>query len=146
MSEITCARLISWDALHRIPGHEGICRAFHGHRYTAEIVCAADAGLDAAGRVVDFGVVKRKVGGWIDAHWDHTAILMRGDPDPAVQAVCDSNARYGRPVYLMDAAPTAENIALELLRVSAELLKDDGVRVIRVRVWETPNCYADARA
>lgn len=142
MPQITCTRLIAWDALHRIPGHEGICRAFHGHRYSAEITCAADA-LDTAGRVVDFSVIKTKVGGWIDAHWDHTAILMRGDPDPAVKAVCESNASYGRPVYLMDVPPTAENIAAEIFRVASELLAEDGVTVERVRVWETPNCYAE---
>ena len=139
---ITCTRLIAWDALHRIPGHESICRAFHGHRYKAEITCEAEH-LDEAGRIVDFGVIKQKVGGWIDTNWDHTAILMKGDPDPAVQAVCEANARYGRPVYLMDVPPTAENIAAELYRVAAEMLAEEGVKVRRVRVWETPNCYAD---
>ncbi|MBI1233593.1 MAG: 6-carboxy-5,6,7,8-tetrahydropterin synthase [Alphaproteobacteria bacterium] len=142
MPTITCTRLIAWDALHRIPGHEGICRAFHGHRYSAEITCAADA-LDGVGRVVDFSVIKKKVGGWIDTNWDHTAILMRGDPDPAVKAVCESNASYGRPVYMMDVPPTAENIAAELFRIASDLLREDGVSVQRIRVWETPNCYAD---
>ena len=83
---ITCTRRIEWDAMHRIPLHESKCRAFHGHRYAAEITCHVPQ-LDALGRVIDFGVVKQTVGGWVDAHWDHTAILMRDDPDPAARRV-----------------------------------------------------------
>lgn len=125
--------------MHRIPRHESKCAAFHGHRYAAEITCAG--GLDAQGRVIDFGVVKERVGGWIDAHWDHTAILMRDDPDPAVPALVASNASHGRPVYWMDAAPSAENLAEELARVAQGLLP--GIRVVRVRIWETPNGTAE---
>ena len=139
---ITCTRRIEWDAMHRIPRHESKCRAFHGHRYAAEITCHIDA-LDELGRVIDFGVVKQKVGGWVDENWDHTAILLRGDPDPVAQAVAESNARYGRPVYWLDTSPTAENIVAELARVAQELLADSGVTVTRIRLWETPNGSAE---
>lgn len=139
---LTCTRRLEWDAMHRIPRHESKCAAFHGHRYAAEITCVADA-LDDRGRVIDFGVVKDRVGGWIDTHWDHTAILMRGDPDPAIAALAASNAAHGRPVYWMDAPPTAENIAAALAAKAQELLADTGVRVVRLRVWETPNGSAE---
>jgi 6-pyruvoyltetrahydropterin/6-carboxytetrahydropterin synthase len=128
--------------MHRVPRHEGKCRAYHGHRYVAEIHCAAGE-LDSAGRVVDFGVIKELVGGWIDSHWDHTAILMRGDTDPACQAVATSNAAFGRPVYWLDEAPTAENLVAELARISGRLLESSGVKVVRIRLWETPNCAAE---
>ena len=139
---ITCTRRLEWDAMHRIPRHESKCAAFHGHRYAAEITAVAPA-LDDRGRVVDFGVVKERVGGWIDAHWDHTAILMEGDPDPAVQAIAASNAAFGRPVYWLPLPPTAETIAEELARIATDLLADTGVTVVRVRVWETPNGSAE---
>ena len=139
---IVCTRRLEWDAMHRIPNHESKCKAFHGHRYVAEITCLAPE-LDSLGRVVDFGVIKAKVGTWIDANWDHTAILMKGDPDPAVPIIAASNARNGRPVYWLDNHPTAENIAAELARVSAILLADTGVEVSRVRIWETPNAWVE---
>ena len=135
---VTCTRRIAWDAMHRIPRNESKCRAFHGHRYTAEITCHVPE-LDALGRVVDFGVVKERVGGWVDQHWDHTAILMRGDPDPAVQAIASSNAEHGRPVYWMEQPPTAEVIVQALAEKAQELLADTGVTVVAVRLWETPN-------
>lgn len=128
--------------MHRIPRHESKCAAFHGHRYAAEITCLAEA-LDDRGRVVDFGVVKERVGGWIDRHWDHTAILMRGDPDPAIPAIVASNAAHGRPVYWLDVPPTAECIVAELARVAQELLADTGVTVVALRLWETPNGSAE---
>lgn len=139
---ITCTRRLEWDAMHRIPRHESKCAAFHGHRYAAELTCDAEA-LDDRGRVIDFGVVKERVGGWIDAHWDHTAVLMRGDPDPAVPAIVASNAAHGRPVYWLDVPPTAENLAAELARVAEGLLADTGVTLVRVRLWETPNGSAE---
>ena len=139
---ITCTRRLEWDAMHRIPLHESKCAAFHGHRYAAEITCSAPE-LDDLDRVEDFGVVAERVGAWIHSHFDHTALLMKGDPDPAIEALSASNASHGRPVYWMDGPPTAENIAAELARVAGDLLADSGVTVVAVRVWETPNCSAN---
>ncbi len=138
---VTCTRRLEWDAMHRIPRHESKCAAFHGHRYAVELTLRA--GLDDRGRVLDFGVVKSLVGGWIDANWDHTAILQRDDPEPAVRAIAESNARFGRPVYWMDAPPTAECMAIELARVARELLAPTGVQLVRLRLWETPNGSAE---
>ena len=140
----TCTRRLEWDAAHRIPRHESKCRAWHGHRYAAEISCSAPE-LDDRGRVVDFGVIKDRVGTWIDDHWDHTALLQQGDDDPAVAVLAASNEAAGRPVYWMEEAPTAENIAAVLAGVASDLLADTGVTVVAVRVWETPNCSAEWR-
>lgn len=136
---LTCTRRLEWDAMHRIPLHESKCRAFHGHRYAAEITCLAD--LDELGRVIDFGVIKQIVGGWIDEHWDHTAILMTGDPEAG--PIAAANARLGRPVYWMDAHPTAENVVAHLAVKAQELLAGTGVQVVRIRLWETPNGSAE---
>ena len=138
---VTCTRRLEWDAMHRIPRHESKCAAFLGHRYAAELTCLAP--LDDRGRVIDFGVVKERVGGWIDENWDHTAILQRDDPDPAIQLLAASNTAHGRPVYWMDVPPTAEQLAAELARVAQGLLADTGVKLVRVRIWETPNGSAE---
>lgn len=139
---LTCTRRIEWDAMHRIPRHESKCRAFHGHRYVAEITCDAPE-LDDRGRVVDFGVIKERVGGWVDQHWDHTAILMRGDPEAG--PVAEANARLGRPVFWLEHPPTAEVIVAHLAQVAQVLLEDTGVTVVAIRLWETPNGSAEWR-
>jgi len=139
---LTCIRRLEFDSMHRVPKHESKCAAWHGHRYAAEIHCSAES-LDDRGRVIDFGVVKELVGGWIDDHWDHTAIIMQGDPDPATEAIASSNAEKGRPVYWMKGPPTAENIVAELAVVATRLLAPRGVEVVRIRLWETPNGSAE---
>ena len=127
--------------MHRVPEHEGKCKAFHGHRYVAELTCLAPQ-LDSLGRVIDFGALKDIVGRWIDDTWDHTAILMRNDPDPAVKQIIQSNKDYGRPAYLLDGPPTAENIAAELASIAQRLLHGSHISISEVRIWETPNCSA----
>lgn len=138
---ITCTRRLEFDAGHRVPLHESKCKTPHGHRYVVEITCEADA-LTPEGFVVDFGVVKQIVGKWIDDNLDHTMIYQTGDElMRAFSGLCVGHGL--RPFYEMPVAPTAENIARELLVVSRNLLADrPGLIVRRVVVHETPNCQA----
>ncbi len=135
---ITVTRRLEFDAAHRVLGHEGKCRYLHGHRYIAE-VSARSFELDAVGRVVDFGVIKEKIGGWIDATWDHNSLFH--PDDPLVAYICESGLER-TPYTMRSGNPTAENIALELYGVACKLLPSDMI-IVRIRVWETPNCFAD---
>ena len=134
----TCTRILEFDAAHRLVDHEGLCAHLHGHRYRAEIECAAP--LDAVGRVVDFSVIKARVGGWIAEQWDHAAIVNAEDT-PLLGLLEGIGERR---VYHLAGNPTAENIAAELLRVASAMLAP--IRVVRVRIWETPNCFAEVCA
>jgi 6-pyruvoyltetrahydropterin/6-carboxytetrahydropterin synthase len=137
MHQIT--RRLEIDMGHRLLAHEGKCANYHGHRYVFDITCAAEE-LDGVGRVVDFSVVKELVGGWLDANWDHGMILQSGDP--LIQMLTDVGSR----LYVVRCSPTAENLARLLCEQAATLLKPSGVRVVGVRCWETPNCWADHAA
>jgi len=137
---ITCTRRIAWDAAHRVLRHESRCAHLHGHRYTAEITCEADQ-LDHVDRVVDFGSIKEKVGAWVAKHWDHATLVNRSDV-----TLRDWLEGFDQPHYAFAGEPTAENIARELFRVADKILSDHRLRVVRVRVWETPNCWAEVTA
>jgi 6-pyruvoyltetrahydropterin/6-carboxytetrahydropterin synthase len=140
---IFCSRRIEFDAGHRLLNHEGKCKHLHGHRYAAIFSCyAASNELDDVGRVIDFGKIKEMVGGWIDDHLDHKMILNSDDP---LKFWMKQNGQVDA-YYLMppDANPTAENLAVLLLAVANTLLEDYGIQVRQVRLYETPNCYADA--
>jgi hypothetical protein len=67
---------------------------------------------------------------------------MKSDPSDAVSKIIETNALAEKPVYLLESPPTAENIAEELGKICQDLLAVHPVTVIRVVVWETPNCYA----
>lgn len=138
---VTITKRLEWDSAHRVLRHESKCGTLHGHRYAAEIEVAADA-LDSVGRVVDFGVVKQKVGAWIDEHWDHTTLV--NSDDIMLHSFCETEheSRGKRPPYVFRCEPTAENIAIELYNVAGKLLDGAGVRVIAVTIYETPTARA----
>lgn len=114
---------------HRLLGYSGKCRHLHGHNGQA-ILEFETSGLDRQGMVLDFTEIKRAVGGWIDENLDHRMVLQRNDP--AVPMLKE----LGEPVYLMDAPPTAENIAREIF----DAARQSGFPVVQVRLWETPHC------
>jgi 6-pyruvoyltetrahydropterin/6-carboxytetrahydropterin synthase len=82
--------------------------------------------------VLDFTDIKRVVAAWIDDHLDHRMILCR--EDPAVPML----RQMGEPMHLIDANPTAENIAKLIYDFTAE----HGFPIVNVQLWETPHCYA----
>jgi 6-pyruvoyltetrahydropterin/6-carboxytetrahydropterin synthase len=139
---MSCGRAnIAWDAAHRVTMHESKCRTLHGHRYSATIVAEA-ATLDDVDRVVDFGVIKAKVGTWIDDHWDHTTLVNVGDRELLEFATREAELHAHRLPFVLPGEPTAETIAAYLFDVAQDLLGDDRLRVVEVTVWETPNCFA----
>lgn len=138
---LTCTRRIQFCSGHRVLNHESKCANPHGHNYVA-LVTAHALELDAIGRVIDFSVLKEKVGGWIDEHWDHT--FIRYEKDEAM-ALALSHVASPKPVFVAPFNPTAEEMARHLLdTVCPEVLAGTGVVVTKVVLWETENCYAEA--
>lgn len=89
------------------------------------------------GMVIDFGDVKSLLGDMIDG-LDHGFMVWDQDP---IHAMLQSTKTK---VIVVSFVPTAENIAQLLLERSAILLQQKGITVLRVKVWETPNCIAEA--
>jgi len=131
-------RIIKFDAGHRVVNHESKCRTLHGHEYKAEIYCEADK-LDELGRIIDFGVIKQKIGAWIDEHWDHNMILWAQDPNLIHIQKCDG---LKKP-YIVPFNPTAENLASYLLEQGNYLLRNDTVTITKIKLWETSNCFVE---
>ena len=132
---------MEFNAAHRVVNHESKCATLHGHRYKCEISATTDS-LDGIGRVIDFSVLKEKVGGWIDKHWDHTSIIFCDDETTIfhLRAI-----PFKKDIFVSSWNPTAENMAHFLLKEICPLvLEGTGVKVVKVVVWETPNCYAEA--
>jgi len=138
---ITITRKLEFDSGHRVMNHESKCATLHGHRYTVEIVATAPE-LDSLGRVIDFSILKQRIGTWLDEQWDHNVIVFEQDLD--VISALRSIPRKKEP-WVAPFNPTAENMAKYLFTVVCpELLKETTVTVIKVIVWETPNCRAEA--
>jgi len=164
---VTCTRRLEWDSGHRVLNHGGKCKHLHGHRYAAEVTVEALQGLNDLGMVVDFSCIKNVLGAWIDEHLDHNMILHPDDmltklfldakediglrtPDGCTLGTLDFDTHEelfsGKAPFIMPGDypnPTAENIA-QLLREKAMELLTFPLRVVNIRVFETPNCWADA--
>lgn len=135
----TATRRIQFCSGHRVVGHEGKCRNMHGHNYVAWFTAQADE-LDDIGRVVDFSVLKQRLGGWVDSYWDHKFIYW--EQDKLVQAAVDASGLDG--VWVAPFNPTAEEMAAYLLRVVGPAeLAGTGVTLVGVRLYETENCVAE---
>ncbi len=137
---VSCMRKIYFCYGHRVMGHEHKCATLHGHNATVEIHALPLSGLDSVGRVIDFSIIKEKVGGWIEQNWDHTMILYREDRS-TVDLI--NQAPKLKEVYILDSNPTSENLAKHLFwEVCPQVLADCGVMVNKVVFWETENCNA----
>lgn len=138
---ITITRRLEIDAGHRVAMHESRCKNLHGHRWCIEVEATAPE-LDSIGRIIDFGVLKERLGGWLDGMWDHGFILWEEDHE-AIKAVTQVQ---GQKVTTIPWNPTSENIARFLLdRVCPTLFADTPISIVSITVWETPNCRATAR-
>lgn len=141
-------RRLEFDAGHRIPDHASQCRHLHGHRYAIEVTLSGDIiereGDAANGMVMDFSEVKAIAQRHVVDAWDHAFLVSSRD-----RVVLDFLAGIpGHKTVVLDRVPTAENLA----RVAFDLLDrayrdsyGNHLRLEQVRLYETPNCWADAR-
>jgi len=140
---------LEFDAGHRIPCHKSQCRNLHGHRYAIEITLSGDIiqqeNASENGMVMDFSDVKAIARRAVVDVWDHAFLVYQGD-----KPVRDFLA--GLPDHktvIMNSVPTAENMAAEAFRILQAEYQDtygNHLRLERVRLYETPNSWADALA
>jgi 6-pyruvoyltetrahydropterin/6-carboxytetrahydropterin synthase len=139
-------RRLEFDAGHRIPNHNSQCKHLHGHRYAIEITLSGDVitteGQSEQGMVMDFSDVKRIAKEKVVDAWDHAFLVYRGD-----RAVCDFLASMpGHKTIVLDVVPTAEHLAQTAFNILNGAYRDlygNNLRLERVRIYETPNNWAD---
>lgn len=148
LSNMRITRRLEFDAGHRIPDHKSQCRHLHGHRYALEITLDGSV-IEAAGRpdngmVMDFSDVKRIAKQHVIDIWDHAFLVWSQD-----HAVLDFLAAMpDHKTVILDAVPTAENLARIAFKILDPLFRDsfgNQLHLEQIRLYETPNCWADAR-
>ena len=140
-------RRLEFDAGHRIPDHKSQCRHLHGHRYVLEITLSGDIirqdGNAANGMVMDFSEVKALARQHLVDRWDHAFLAYAGDT-PIVEFL---RSLPEHKTVILDCVPTAENLAEKAFAILDAVFRDsfgNHLRLERVRLYETPNCWADA--
>jgi 6-pyruvoyltetrahydropterin/6-carboxytetrahydropterin synthase len=140
-------RRLEFDAGHRIPDHKSQCRHLHGHRYALEITLGGEIirrdGDAANGMVMDFSEIKTLAEQHLVDAWDHAFLVYAGDTSVVefLQSMPDHKT------VVLDCVPTAENLAQKAFAILDAVYRDsygNDLRLQQVRLYETPNCWADA--
>ena len=142
-------RRLEFDAGHRIPNHASQCRHLHGHRYAIEITLSGGIitkeGAPEQGMVMDYSEVKRIAKEQLVDAWDHAFLVHRDD-----RVVLDFlQTLPGHRTVVLDAPPTAENLAVVAFKLLDNAYRDtygNHLQLERVRIYETPNNWADCLA
>ncbi|GIM44853.1 6-carboxytetrahydropterin synthase QueD [Collibacillus ludicampi] len=120
--EVTVTKIFTFDSAHRLDDYVGKCANLHGHTYKLEVSFRGKT--DDRGIVVDFTEIKRIVNEQILAKYDHQFL----------------NDHFSFNT-------TAENMVVFFFELIDSYLKkidsNQGVQLVKVRLWETPTCYAE---
>lgn len=122
--KMSVSKTFRFDAAHYLPKYEGKCKNLHGHGWTLEV--EVSGGVDPSdGFVVDFAKLKKCVNEVVDL-LDHT---------------CLNDTQLG-----FAENPTCENILTWLWERLEHTLRGyvrPGRRLVRLRLYETPDSFAE---
>ncbi len=107
-------------AAHRLENFYGKCEALHGHNWKVEVFLIGK-NLDAAGLLMDFGVVKARTKELLE-EIDHKYL--------------------NELAAFQDRNPSSENLACYLYERLGAIFNGDKVKIHRVNVWESDNSCA----
>jgi len=146
---LTITRKLEFDAGHRIPDHKSQCRNLHGHRYTLEITLLGAVidveGSSDNGMIMDFSDIKTLAKQHLVDIWDHAFLVYEKD-----DKVRDFLASIpGHKTVVIDCIPTVENLAqtaFNILNVAYTDRYGTGLRLQKLVLHETPNCWAEITA
>lgn len=146
---ITITRKLEFDAGHRIPDHKSQCRNLHGHRYTLEVTLVGavieEEGSSDNGMIMDFSDVKALAKQHLVDVWDHAFLAY--EKDTVVREFLDSIP--GHKTVIIDRIPTVENLAQTAFKILKAAYQDrygTGLRLQKLVLHETPNCWAEITA
>ncbi len=138
---------LEFDAGHRIPNHKSQCRNLHGHRYSLEITLSGDIiaaeNTSENGMVMDFSDVKAIARKCVVDVWDHAFLVYKND----LEILNFLNTLPNHKTVIFPTVPTAKNMAAEAFKILKSEYQDtygNHLKLERVRLYETPNSWADA--
>ena len=146
---ISITRRLEFDSGHRIPNHDGQCRHLHGHRYAIEVTLTGEVadhpGKADDGMVLDFGDIKRLTNQYVVDLWDHAFLVAKEDESLVnfLASIPDHKT------VVLDTIPTVENLAQTAFSILEPVFKNNfsgRLNLNRLRLYETPNCWADVYA
>lgn len=135
---------IEIDMGHRVPNHKSKCRNLHGHRYKIEVgvddKLITTKGSSDEGMVIDFSDLKLIIMQEIDRNFDHGFVMYEND-DFSFEFKKLRNTENQKIIFV-PFIPTAENLSKHWYELIKPKLKEKGIKIKYVKVWETPTSTA----
>ncbi|MCX6691554.1 MAG: 6-carboxytetrahydropterin synthase [Methanoregula sp.] len=121
-----------FDASHRLLHYKGKCASLHGHRWKVEVWIAGEPDA-TTGILIDYNVIKQ-----IIEKFDHQIMLNAADP----MVTCIKKFQH---VITTPGEPTSELLAALIRDELGEYCRAHQItaKVTKVRVWESPTCFAE---
>ena len=114
----------TFEAAHRLPATDSPCQRVHGHSFRLDVEIESETLTKVGpciGMVMDFEDISVIVKPLLEVSLDHRFLNDT-----------------------MDTYPTAERLAQSIYKyISPRLPAKRVVKLVRVRVWETPTCWAE---
>ena len=144
---LTITRKLEFDAGHRIPDHNSQCRNLHGHRYALHITLTGAVvkqdGQSDNGMIMDFSDIKAIASKHLVDLWDHAFLVY--EKDVVVRQFLDSMPDH--KTVVLDRVPTVENLAqIAFDKLKGVFQNETGLSLIKITLYETPNCWAEVSA
>ena len=128
---LTITKAFTFDAAHRLylkslteeenRGIYGKCSCFHGHTYHLQVTVSGK--IQPTGMIINFTDLKQLVTDRILSRYDHSCL--------------NDLAEY------KDLPTTAENMVRHIFDVLAPWFEKEGIALTRVRLYETPDSWAE---
>ncbi len=118
---ISITKKFEFESAHFLPDHPGKCRDLHGHRFQLEIEITGEINQDT-GMITDFAIIKEIIQENVIDKFDHKLL---NDIVPVI--------------------PTSENLVQMISTYLIHVFEVLGLALIRVRLYETSNSYAEWR-
>ncbi len=110
----------SFSAAHRLIGYEGKCEELHGHNFTVEAFFSGEKLADN-GLLVDFKILKTHLQNILET-LDHKYI--------------------NEIPFFSERSSSAEYIAMYVFQEMEKRIKEPGISVKSIRIWESEKAYA----
>jgi 6-pyruvoyltetrahydropterin/6-carboxytetrahydropterin synthase len=143
----------NFDSGHRVMNEFMKCFNIHGHTYLYELTFSFE-NMEEIGYAIDFKEIKRVFCQWIDDVLDHGMLL-----NPHDTKLIETTKDYGTKLWLMSlngegeyCNPSVENIArevflaMDIMTTTLYQNAPTGLKIHRVTIYETPNCWTEVKA
>ena len=125
---LSVTKRFEFDAAHKLPYHKGKCVNLHGHLFILDVEVSGEINMisesEEYGMIIDFGVLKNIVNEHVISKMDHSFL----------------NDLFVYPTAEFMVTWIAEKLSREMHSLYAGRLK-----LVRVRLYETPTSYAEWR-